>query len=166
MRVLATRLGCSVGTLTYHFKTKQDLLDQMFAHYAGAQQERFEGLEYGAGFIDDVLSRLSDLLPLSSEKDKVWRIYLAYWAHALPAEPGAGSVVGEVLKDAYAFAAGIFAAAQEHSHIDPDQDPAGLGRQLANLMAGSAFCMLQSPLGERDRYLVDIREFLERLSVK
>jgi len=164
MRVLATRLGCSVGTLTYHFKSKQDLLDQVFTQYSVGEESFFDNLRYGEKWVDDVMERVEQLLPLSSDWDTQWRVHLAYWAYSLPSGPGAKSRVHDTINVSYAVSARLFRKAQQAGNVSRDYAAESLAMQFTHMITGTIFTMLHTPVEKRGPLVAPIREFLQRLA--
>ncbi len=165
MRVLAARLGCSVGTLTYHFKSKQELLDQVFNLYIIGNPEFFDNLRYGEGWVDDVMSRLDVLMPLAEDSDARGRVHLAYWAHSLPAQDGDETFIHAYIKGSYRILTTLFEKAQQSGNVAAHHDPSQLGVEFTHLITGTLFCMLHVPLAQRAEQLAALREFLQRLEV-
>lgn len=163
MRVLAARLGCSVGTLTYHFESKQDLLEQVFTQYTVGTAEFFDNIRYGEHWVEDVLGRVRKLLPLYPERDTQWRVHLAYWAYSLPSDVEESTIVHKVLRSCHKVCAALFEKAQMSGNIDKRHSAHVLGVQFTQLMQGAIFGMLHEPVATREDLVAPIRAFLEQL---
>lgn len=163
MRVLAARLGCSVGTLTYHFASKQDLLEQVFTQYTVGTPEFFDNVLYGEQWVDDVIGRVRKLLPLYPERDTQWRVHLAYWAYSLPAGPEESTVVHKALRSCHKVCAALFEKAQMSGNVDKSYSATDLGVQFTQIIQGTIFGMLHEPVSTREELVTPIRAYLEQL---
>jgi AcrR family transcriptional regulator len=163
MRVLAARLGCSVGTLTYHFESKQDLLEQVFTQYTVGTPEFFDNVLYGEDWVDDVMARVRKLLPLYPERDTQWRVHLAYWAYSLPSGPEESNVVHKVLRSCHKVCASLFEKGQMSGNVDRRYSAIDLGVQFTQIIQGTIFGMLHEPVSTREDLVAPIRAYLEQL---
>lgn len=161
MRLLAMRLGCSLGTLTYHFKSKEALLQHVFTEGLEARTAIFRDWDLGDDFIDDMLALYRRVLPLGPESDREWRVILAYWSRVLPSSPADPSAVSPVFTHGVDVSVELWRKGLERGLVRADVDPELISAQLLGLVTGLAFHMLHRPLSERERMLDPLRVFLE-----
>ena len=163
MRVVAAQLGCSVGTLTYHFKSKQELLDEVFLEMTEARSARFNSVRFDGDFIAQIMSMFERFLPLDSETDNEWRLNMVYWGQSLPSDSNEKSIIYDTLLSAHEVAEGIFQGALDSGAISTKQSAAELADQLTQITTGLGFSLLHMPMSKRRAQLTIIQNFLDNI---
>lgn len=82
-RQVAEATGSSTAIVTNYFRDKNDLL---FEVYRTANTRAMERLEAGFAEGADLVDCLSDVLPVTEEMQRNWRVWLAFWglSHSAP----------------------------------------------------------------------------------
>jgi AcrR family transcriptional regulator len=76
MRRVANAAGCSLGTLSYHFNSREDLISAVFTDHIlpaiHAQQSERRSPDPVAAFMNDIKAAL----PFGGSAEKIWRVRL------------------------------------------------------------------------------------------
>ena len=128
VREVAAAAGVSIGTVQYHFATKDDLLVAAFARVVDDTRARLRRIEVGPGVRDTMIRALSQLLPLDSERRREGQVYLAFAARAAVA-PGLRVIQRDLLNGVRDEVAAVLAEA------DPGRDAAAVRIDAAVLLA-------------------------------
>lgn len=84
LRNVATRAGCTTGSVTHHFRCRQDLLVAMLqsAHEAAGRRMLDRAQSVGDPRLR-LRAVLLEALPLDTMRLAEWRIWVAFWAEAV-----------------------------------------------------------------------------------
>ena len=83
LRTVAARAGCTTGSVTHHFPTRQVLLVAMLrtAHEAAAAR-MLQRARRETGARERLRAVLEEALPLDARRMREWKVWLAFWAEA------------------------------------------------------------------------------------
>jgi len=148
IREIAKRAGVSIGTLSHHFATKDEILlacmDQIMETWA----EKAEEILTGPGTPLQRLDRLIDEVIGNPAGDYLWRAYMAFWHEAVFDTQTKSSILeGNVAWDR--LVAACIAAAIDAGEL-AGENPDRIGKVLSTMMCGVAI-HIQGRLGRWDR---------------
>ncbi len=107
VRAVAQRGDVSIGTVQYHFPTKEAMLEQAFRQVVGRVSRRALATQEQDP-VSRLVATLHQLLPLDDERLVEARVVMAFSA-AAAVHPGLAAVQEEVLRDVLAALARCFA---------------------------------------------------------
>ena len=145
IRTVAAEAGVSIGTVQYHFATKDDLLLAAYRRVINQVTERALAAAAGArSQAEFVRTLLLQLLPLDGVREAELRVGIAFSARSVHAPP---------LAELYAEANGALVDALTRALRDAvtrgetpeDEDPERAARQLAALADGLAWHLACAP---------------------
>jgi AcrR family transcriptional regulator len=159
MRDIARSSGISLGTITYHFDSVEQILGASLELASG----RFtDGVVAGSIKHDSALEQLRFLiaacLPDAPESRQMWQLWLELWARA-----GRDSALAEVHATRHGRLRAVIEALVERG-IERGEfealDPPAFARALLAMLDGAG---LQAALGDPDVGLAEARSMLETL---
>lgn len=82
VRGVAAQAAVAIGTVQYHFPTKDVMLEAAFRHVVTTTQARVAAIDLGPDFADNLYRILCELLPLDDQRLREARVYLAFASRA------------------------------------------------------------------------------------
>lgn len=161
MRALAARANCSIGTLTYHFKSKEEIVRTIFDHVLKNRIEVFLNFVPNDDPRKQIKDMISKLLPLNEAGDRDWRVILYYWSYSLHEPLAEINPINSLLNVGRAMAKSILHDIRRMPTTDEVEMDAS--EHLSVMVAGLAFSMLHKPFGERPAMLRTLDRYIDTL---
>lgn len=155
LRRIAEALGVSHAALSYHFSSKEELLEAVFEEQA--QRER-PALEQGLAE-RGILDLLPDLLEANKEIPELIRLDVTILAEAVRSDHSAHAWADQRMEDGIAAIAAGLAVEKSHGRLRADLDPEATAHQIAAMVRGLQLQWLYRrdlPLGEHLRSYLDL----------
>ena len=130
VRTLAERCRVSIGTVQYHFPTKEQMLVGAFERVVSRVEERARGVRLGSNPTDSLVRLLQELLPLDAERLAEARVVLAFTA-AAATQPALAAIQIATLERTYA------AVAEGVARVRRGATPTGADRKTARLLVAA-----------------------------
>ncbi len=162
MRALATEMGLSLGTISYYFKSKSELLKIVFDDIVAQWSNVFTGIPTGAEFHREIAQRYELMLPLSEPVDQQWRMSFAFWQYSLHGDAQTRDTFDALMTQAMELAYQLIQQAIDDGAVDPSIDAQQVSAELSHLTANIGFMMLQLPYDQRRPHMDVLLNYLKR----
>lgn len=162
LRAIADEAGCSLGTLTYHFPGKDDLLEAIIDIHIIPAMKNLPLKSRPQNPLAEIRDMVKSALPLSAEMDMWWRARVHLHAFR-DAHPRLRSRMHKALRENETHLRSKFERLTRQTPDLREQDPLKLCRHCLLMLEGAGLIMLQQNMLERAQYGELILEWLDGL---
>ncbi|MGC6476034.1 MAG: TetR/AcrR family transcriptional regulator [Parvibaculales bacterium] len=166
-RALAAKLNCSVGTLSYHFPQKEDLLTAILASQINPRwRPKLRHISPQEPLVE-LCEIVKQILPLTNEMDMWWRARLNLFAFRA-GHPKLRAEMKKGFLETEAFYAQKFnlLKRQNQKQLAVTMTAQELSRHFILLLEGAGASMLQLSMPERSDYGAPILNWLNGLVMR
>lgn len=164
IRRLSQEMGCSLGSLSHYFASKEEII---LAALNLADQRIAERITKAANppfKLDQFKPIVMQVLPLDKNSDREWRVRLNLSTYALT-HPDVLRQQRKQLKTGYMRAGDLIAQLQAAGEISGAIDAKQTARTIVDLMTGLAMNLLMLPYSERHKQIEFVEVYWEALRV-
>ncbi len=151
LRAIAEKTNCSLGTLTYHFPSKDDLLEAIIDCHITPRLRHWMTKPHTQAPLSELRALVKTLLPLTEEMDIWWRTRLHLYAFRA-AHPKLRNQMKQVFLETEMFFEKKFTRHIHQASSPPHDDPSKLCRHFLLMLEGAGLIMLQLNMSERAQY--------------
>ena len=164
-RRLACAMDCSIGTLSYYYSGKNELVMDVFQYSLKKISSRLRVISKRKPLSLDLLESLMlSSLPLDNETEDYWRVYQHFSVYALSKREIANHIRDFTLDGQY-WLEGALQMLQDTGEIDPHISAAELSGQIMDWFLGLGNNLLFWPISERADKTPEVYHLLPRLMV-
>ena len=163
LRAIAKEAECSLGTLTYHFPNKSDLLEAIIDVHITPLMRKPRAKRWPQDPLKEIKETVKAMLPLSEDMDIWWRARVHLHAFR-DAHPRLRSRMKKTVQEAEAHYGAQFAILTRQEKSLHNQNPEKLCRHFLLMLEGAGLTMLQLSMSERAHYGEPILSWLDDIT--
>lgn len=163
LRAIANEAGCSLGTLTYHFPAKEDLLEAIIDIHITPVMKNLPIKNSPQDPLAEIKDTVKAVLPLHDDMDIWWRARVHLHAFR-NSHPRLRSRMRKAWHDNASYFGAKFERLVRQGTAIQNQDPEKLCRHYLLMLEGAGLTMLQLNMPERAQYGEPILAWLDGLT--
>ena len=164
-RKLARSMSCSIGTLSYYYKDKNDLVTDAFQVSLKQIVSRLKVvIRRRPMSLDHLESLMLNALPLDNETDTYWRVHQHFSVYALSKSEVSEQLREFTLKGQH-WLEGALLSLQRSGDIESHINTTELSGQIMDWFLGLGNNLLFWPLSERSEKIPEVYHLAPRLMV-
>ena len=159
LRGLAQAANCALGTVSYHFANRQELLDAIFAAYVLPHLRLHIKPAYSMNVADGLRDIIKTHLPFSTEAEKIWHVRMNYLTFAA-AHPKYRKMLHHARQESENYFTTQFTRLAKAGQL-PQTNPKQCAVDFLLLLEGVGVSMLQVNTNARSFYAERLMRWLD-----